>query len=312
VTSSGHPSPRPFPGGRYLLSKLRNRPAVIGLLLLVAAVCVGASGPPLTEHGPLRSFGGPVFAVLELVLTALLLTLRSIRQRARETSYLVARLRLVLHRMIVTAMVVAACVVVATLVWPGLRKLDRNPMGAMPWPATGIPPRPFRQFTRAEAELIVTGLTLLVLAIIAASIILVRRLAARPEVSEQAEDADRGLQRAVDAGLRALHSADDARTAIIACYLTMEESLSAAGAARNRAETSAELLRRAARAGLLHGPAANRLTLLFYEARYSTHDLPAQARQDAMDALEAISADLRQGAGVAGQPNAAATGEVAS
>lgn len=311
--SSGHPSPGRLPGGRpQLLVKLRSRTAVVALLVAVVGACAGASGRPLTEHGPWHNFGGPVAAVLELVLAALLLTLRSIRQRAPDASYMIARLRLFLHRTIVTAMVIVAWVVVSTLVWPGLRNLDSNPLSWEPWPATGIPPRPFRQFTRAEAELIVAGLTVLVLAIITAGVILLRRLTARTEASKPATDDDRSLQQAVDAGLRALHSADDARTAIIACYLTMEESLSAAGAARSRAETSAELLRRAVRAGLLHGQAADRLTLLFYEARYSSHELPAQARQDAVQALEAISADLQQGAGVARSTGAAAAGAAAS
>jgi hypothetical protein len=276
---------------------LRHRTAVFVLLRAVIVAGAGASGGPLTQHGPWHEFGGPVAALLELVLAVLMLTLRSIRRRAPDASYMVARVRLFLHRTIVAAMVVVAWVVVSTLVWPGLRKFDANPVPTTFWPASGIPSRPFRQFTRAEAELIVAGLTLLVLAIIMASVILLRRLATRPQATSPAKDDDRVLQQAVDAGLRALHSADDARAAIIACYLSMEASLSAAGAARQRAETSAELLHRAVRAGLLHGHAADQLTLLFYEARYSTHELPAQARQDAMQALEAISADLSQGAG---------------
>jgi Domain of unknown function (DUF4129) len=308
VTSSGHPSPRPLPGSRQQFLKLRNRAAVVALLLAVVAVGASASGRPLTQHGPWHDFGGPVAAVLEVVLVVLMLTLRSVRRRAPDASFMVARVRMFLHRTIVAAMIVVAWVVVSTLVWPGLRKFDANPVPTTFWPASGIPPRPFRQFTRAEADLIVAGLTLLVLAIITASVILLRRLPARSKASEPAADDDRSLQQAVDAGLRALYSADDARTAIIACYLSMEESLSAAGAARNRAETSAELLHRAVQAGLLHGPAADRLTLLFYEARYSTHELPAQARQDAMQALAAISADLTQGAGAVQRSDAAGAG----
>jgi hypothetical protein len=43
---------------------------------------------------------------------------------------------------------------------------------------------------------------------------------------------------------------------------------------------------------LLHGAAASRLTQLFYEARFSSHALPATAKDEAREALDAISADL--------------------
>lgn len=310
--SSGHRSRRPLPGGvQQLLRTLRSRTAVVGLLLAVVCVGVGASGRPLAEHGPWHNFGGPVAAALELVLTALLLALRSIRRRAQEPGYLVARVRLFLHRTLLGAMLVVAWVVVSTLVWPGLRKFDASPLSAMPWPGSGIPPRPFRQFTRAEAELIVAGLTLLAIAIITAIVILVRRLSVRGKPVERAADEDRSLQQAVDSGLRALHSVEDARAAIIACYLSMEDSLSAAGAGRNRAETPAELLHRAVRAGLLHGPAASQLIQLFYEARYSSHELPARARKDAMGALGIISADLEAGAAASPQAGSLAAAPAA-
>jgi hypothetical protein len=47
------------------------------------------------------------------------------------------------------------------------------------------------------------------------------------------------------------------------------------------------------------------MTLLFYEARYSSHSLPAGARQDAERALEAISADLQAQAAVSPQADPA-------
>jgi len=312
VISSGRRPGRPSPGGgQQLLRMLRSHPAVVALLLAVVCVSVGVSGRPLTERGPWHNFGGPVAAALELVLAALMLTLRSIRQRERDPGYLVARVRLFLHRTILGAMLVVAWVVVSTLVWPGLRKFDASPMSAMPWVGSGIPPTPFRQYTRAEAELIIAGITLLVLAIIAAGVFLVRRISARAKPVERIAEQDQSLRQAVDSGLRALHSVGGARAAIIACYLSMEESLSAAGTARSRAETPAELLHRAVSAGLLHGPAASQLIQLFYEARYSSHELPAQARKDALGALGTISADLETGAHVSPQPGSVAAARAA-
>ena len=93
-------------------------------------------------------------------------------------------------------------------------------------------------------------------------------------------------------GQAALHEIDDARLAIIACYVAMEQSLAKAGAARAAAETPDELLDRAATAGLVHGAEAARLTTLFYEARYSTHPLPDERRDEARRALEVLAASL--------------------
>ena len=95
-------------------------------------------------------------------------------------------------------------------------------------------------------------------------------------------------------GQAALREIDDARLAIIACYVAMEQSLAQAGAARADAETPDELLDRAATAGLVHGGEAARLTTLFYEARYSTHPLPNARRDEARRALEVLAASLRQ------------------
>jgi hypothetical protein len=305
VASSGQASRRPLPAGREpLLRHLRKRTAIAGLLLAVAFVGLGTSGYRLTEHGPWRAAGGPVFGCLELVLLALLLTARSIRRRAPEPGYMTARLRLFLDRTIVSAMVVVLAVVVSSLVWPGLKKYYGNPLVNVPM----IGPNMYlhRVEGRTELELIVlAGVALLGGGIIVAWVMLRRRRAVAPPPSKQPDEDGASLRRAVESGLRALHSIDDTRAAIIACYLTMEDSLGAAGAARTGAETSTELLNRAVRTGLLHGPSANQLTLLFYEARYSSHSLPAGARQDAERALEAISADLQAQAAVRPQADTA-------
>jgi hypothetical protein len=312
VVSSGqarrHPS---IAGSKWSFRALRKRTVIAGLLMVVVFVGSGTSGYGLTEHGPWRNFGGPVFGCLELVLAALLLWARSVRRRAPESSYMAARLRLFLHRTISSTMVVVLVVVVSSLVWPSLKKYYNDPI-------VGVPPLgPNQLFNKVNGMstgevvfFIVAGLALVVAAIVVTVVLLRRRRAVVAESGERADEAGASLQQAVESGLRALHSTDDARAAIIACYLTMEESLGSAGAARNRAETSAELLDRAVRAGLLHGPAASQLTTLFYEARYSSHALPAGARQDAMRALEAISADLQSRLSASRRTDAAIAGAV--
>jgi hypothetical protein len=137
---------------------------------------------------------------------------------------------------------------------------------------------------------------LVVLAAIIACVVLITRLRRSAQggySGELVSDETDELRRAVESGRTALRAVDDARAAIIACYLAMERTLARAGTARTVAETPDELLGRAAAAGLIHGPAAARLTGLFYEARFSSHPLHASAKDDAREALEAISAELR-------------------
>ncbi len=111
------------------------------------------------------------------------------------------------------------------------------------------------------------------------------------------------LREAVAEGRAALAEIDDARAAIIACYVAMERRLADRGTARGAADTPDELLARAVAAGAVRGGAAGRLTALFYEARFSTHPLGAGQRDAASAALDELAARAgRQ----AGPPQAAA------
>jgi hypothetical protein len=137
-------------------------------------------------------------------------------------------------------------------------------------------------------------LALLLLAAIVACVLVIRRRVpgrSADDVFLLADD-DASTRAAIESGRLALRSFDDAQAAIIACYVAMEASLASTGTARDAAETPDELLARAIGSGLLHGTAAGRLTALFYEARYSSHALPATARAEADRALDAISAEL--------------------
>lgn len=107
-------------------------------------------------------------------------------------------------------------------------------------------------------------------------------------VDERADE----LARAVESGRIALQDIDDGRTAIIACYVAMEQSLAEAGASRGAAETPDELLVRTVAANLVPRGPAGLLTELFYEARYSTHPMPISKRDQAERALADIAADL--------------------
>ena len=65
-------------------------------------------------------------------------------------------------------------------------------------------------------------------------------------IAEDSED----LREAVESGRSALRTLDDARAAIIACYVAMENSLAERGAARGVADTPDEVLARATETGI--------------------------------------------------------------
>ena len=127
-----------------------------------------------------------------------------------------------------------------------------------------------------------------------------RRRAASAAIAPSADDDEAGLLEAVESGQSALRRLDDARAAIIACYVAMEDSLARAGTARAAADTPDELLARAAGQGLIRTAAAARLTALFYEARFSSHPMPPGRRDDAQQALAELAASLAEPAPAAG------------
>lgn len=140
-------------------------------------------------------------------------------------------------------------------------------------------------------------IAVLVPAIIVAVIVIWRRrrrLARFDRLTEPPDDTGTPVElaRAVVSGRMALRELDDARSAIIRCYLAMEGSLAEAGAARSAAETPDELLGRAVAGGLVHAAPARRLTALFYEARFSTHPMPMSRRDEAEQALADLAAVL--------------------
>jgi hypothetical protein len=112
------------------------------------------------------------------------------------------------------------------------------------------------------------------------------------EPYDAADDRDL-LARAVDSGRRALLGGDDPRTAVIACYAAMEETLAVSGVVRRASDSPQDLLERAAAGGLLpEAGAAAELTALFREARYSRHPMDAGHRDRAAAALTEIAASL--------------------
>ncbi len=299
--------------------------------LVITVVLLGLRGGFALHgwRGRYHHDGVPIAVALEVFLAALLVVVivRGRRSRGAPADMLAARLRAALRPLLAGGLIVIPVVLLLSAPLHGHVVLPRRPHSLQPTsqPVPSFrsqPPAVARSFHVPLTDVLYAVLGVVLLAGIAACVIALRRRteaeAAPPAGDASLADGQRaGLRDAVESGRRALVQLDDARAAIIACYLAMEGSLAAAGAARTRADTPGEFLARAVADGLVHGAAAGQLTSLFYEARFSGHEMTGAQRGAAEVALRQLAADLSEApagtapaAGTA--PGVPAPGEAAS
>lgn len=96
----------------------------------------------------------------------------------------------------------------------------------------------------------------------------------------------------IDLALDDLRAERDIRRAIIAAYARMERVLERSGLRRRPSETPFEYLRRVLGDLRVPAEAAQSLTSLFEEAKFSRHELHEDARRRAIGALERVRDDL--------------------
>jgi Domain of unknown function (DUF4129) len=297
---------------------------LLPLVLLIVLVFIGLRGAVSAPrwNGPLKGDGLAIGIALEVILAAALAAVfvRDAAARrapgapssAREAGFDIQppqALRFVLKYVLSAGLIGVAVVLLTNLHLHFLAKPRAEPAPTRK-PPTLRPTQLPRSGGGGSFHLpwgpILYGL--LVAAIVAAVVVSIwwstrLRRPARP--AEIADTTTEELRDAVAQGRAALAGTDDARAAIIACYVAMERSLADRGTARGVADTPDELLARAAAAGTVRGRAAGRLTALFYEARFSTHPLGAGQRDAAAAALDELAAELaaaEQAAARAGQP----------
>jgi hypothetical protein len=281
---------------RDMPDRLTSRAVLAALLLLLTIAGIRAAGPAVTFKTTALPVVIGIGCALEAVLAVLLIALR---WRPRVTAGPAARLRMLLTGAIVTALIaIPAGVLIAAFahIHPR-RRLRTHPVkpGGSP---TRLPLGRHDHGAIGPDFVRYVLIALLIAAVIIAVILISRRRlrwlrsAASTPVEDDDTDTPAELARAVHSGRLALRELDDARAAIIGCYVAMEASLAEAGAARGAAETPDELLDRAVGAGLVDAAPAGRLTALFYEARYSTHPMPQARRDEAEQALADIAASL--------------------
>jgi Domain of unknown function (DUF4129) len=286
---------QPRAAGRPASQQGWVRIALAGLLLAAVVLGVHAVVPGNGWRGPLHAHPIPLGVALELVAAGLMLALHRRTTRHPQAAEPAAALRQALRLTLVSVLIALPLLLAAYQ----LSRLHPRPHRQQQPPRThfGRPsPRPTHAHLVSHGgisfppNLLYALLALALATSIAIFAFLLRRRVRQRwiDVAEQADDEQEQLKQVVESGRSALRKVDDARAAIIACYVAMERSLAEAGAERGAAETPDELLARAAGRGMVSGPAAERLTGLFYEARFSTHPLPAAAREDARQALDAL------------------------
>ena len=283
---------------------------LLPLVLLVILVIAGLRGvvPAPRWSGPLKADGVAIGIGLEVVFAVLLAAVRVRQVRARRSPAAAAAeaeadgplppqaLRFTLSLVLVGCMIAVTVALISDIHLHFLSKPRTLPTTS---PLTRPSARPSGAHAGGGGAHIPVGpilYTLLVVAIVAAVVVSIwwssrLRRPAPLLVIEDVVSAEE-LREAVAEGRAALAAVDDARAAIIACYVAMERSLSERGTARGAADTPGELLDRAVAAGTVRGPAARRLTALFYEARFSSHPLRSGQREQASDALDALAAEL--------------------
>lgn len=271
-----------------------RRATAVAVLLAVAAVGLRSRGVfSHAGNATATAFSGSTLAIALAVtegvaLVAFIVVLVSARRKHKEqddeTEYVI-----ILRRWLRLLLLVLALAVLA--VPPYLLYTNRRKGGIPPQqpPHASIQPGAQHHVSTSTTGLvsILVGVGVAVGALLAIAVY--ARMRAR---GYSPEGANAGLAGRLAAATDALHRATDPRQAIIACYAELERGFAAAGSAPRGADTPAEVLARAASAGLIHSRSAADLTGLFRQARYGQAPMTAADSATAEFALDAMRAEL--------------------
>jgi len=282
-------------GGEAAGSDVRRATAV-AVLLAVAAVGLRSRGVfSHAGNATATAISGSTLAITLAVtegvaLVAFIVVLVSARRQHNEqddeTEYLIVLRWWLRYLLLVLALAVLA--VPPYLLYTHRRK---GPIPAQPPPQARIQPGTHQHVPAYASGLvsILVGIGVAAGALLAIAVFIRVR---SPANSDEADPARRGLARRLAAATDALHQTADPRQAIIACYAELERGFAAAGSAPRGADTPAEILARAASAGLIRSRSAADLTGLFRRARYGQEPMTAADSATAEHALDAMRAEL--------------------
>jgi hypothetical protein len=129
------------------------------------------------------------------------------------------------------------------------------------------------------------------LALLGCVYVYVRRRRAGQE-EPRGESVEEELVAMLETTVEELRSEGDPRRAVIAAYAQMERTLARHDLSRARAEAPLEYLARILRQLEVREDAVRTLTQLFEYAKFSTHEIDAEMKEEAIAALLAVRADL--------------------
>ncbi len=154
-----------------------------------------------------------------------------------------------------------------------------------------------------------TGPVLLILGLLAIALTtwgIAHRARRRRLLESMPESLLPALSDVLDESLDDLRAEADPRRAVIATYARMERALAAFGLPRSPSEAPAEYLERIFADLDVSRRATSRLTALFTWAKFSSHDVAPEMKDEAIEALEAMREELHATELLAEQQRAAA------
>jgi hypothetical protein len=271
--------------------------AVLGLLLVVALAASGGA-PGVGENAP--SGDAPAFlrdyiatlAVLLVPIGAVLVVYSLVMRRVQRAKGGGAGKRSLLRTIITTVLIVAAALLASDAIRDRFQSEPQRP-GLTEVPAAGEPgagnsagrPRPARF---QWLPVVVLGSLVFAFGAVAATAAVRRRLRAPADTAALAA----ALAGVFDETLDDLRQEPDPRKAVIRTYERMERTMAARGVPRLAFEAPLEYLGRILDAVQIGAHSARRLTGLFERARFSTHEIDAGMKDEAIGALVAIRAEL--------------------
>jgi hypothetical protein len=160
-----------------------------------------------------------------------------------------------------------------------------------------------RSETRVADDRIAALFTFAIKAVLVAVVVLLLVAVARAVKDAMARRSRDGGQAPADelapeAMLRAARESEELlevgtpANAVVAAWVRLEEAASSAGVRDDRTRTSTELAAAVLRRFAVDGAALERLAGLYREARFSSHDIGEQMREQAREALGQVTRDL--------------------
>jgi uncharacterized protein DUF4129 len=275
---------------------LRSVLAICGLLGLLGVVAVAAAGHAPAGGGARPSAHPPTLiadyigtlALLVIPIGAVLIVWMTFMRKSYEVQTGTKRRTGLWIFVVLAAVLAAGLFAVSHFGWgshgqPGVPR--DNPLSGLTKKAPSRPDQYQPHFQWLAA--LILGSLVVGLGGSAAVLALRRRRHGLPPVTVAV-----ALSEALGETLDDLRAEDDPRKAVIGAYARMERALAARGVPREAFEAPLEYLVRVLDFVQASGHSVRRLTQLFERARFSPHEIDAHMKDDAIDALSGLRAEL--------------------